>query len=71
MNNATRFELTRDHLKLLRNAYVGWHDCETGAPRIDPKRPYGNQRVALDVAEILGIEPELDGDGMIEEPNNE
>ena len=26
-------------------------------PEIDPKRPYGNSSVAIDVCEILGIEP--------------
>ena len=49
-----RFELKPEHVKLLRSAYVGWQDCETGAPEIDPKRPYGNSSVARDVAEILG-----------------
>jgi len=47
------FVLTREHIALLRRAYIGWQDCETGAPEIDPKRPYGNSFVALDVAEIL------------------
>lgn len=51
-----KFTLTDDHLKLLRQAYVGWEDCETGAPAIDCKRPYGNSYVAGDVAEILGWE---------------
>ena len=32
---------------------VGWQDCEFGAPEIDPKRPYGNSSVILDIAEIL------------------
>ena len=27
--------------KLLRRANIQWEDCETGAPCIDPKRPYG------------------------------
>jgi hypothetical protein len=48
------FTITEDHLKLLRRFIVGWQDCETGAPEIDPKRPYGNSDVPLDVAEILG-----------------
>lgn len=51
-----RFVLTNDHLKLLRAARVQWQDCETGAPEIDPKRPYGNSDVAGDVARILGRE---------------
>lgn len=50
------FRLTEDHLKLLENAEIGWQDAETGAPAIDPKRPYGSG-VAFDVAEILRWEP--------------
>lgn len=49
-----QFTLTEDHLTLLGHAYVRWEDCETGAPAIDCKRPYGNSYVAGDVAEILG-----------------
>lgn len=52
------FELKREHVLLLQNAYVSWNDCETGAPTIDPKRPYGNSYVEGDVAKILGIEGE-------------
>ena len=48
------FVLTQDHLTLLGSAFVGWQDCETGAPEIDPKRPYGNGSVSTDVAELLG-----------------
>lgn len=53
-NNPIRFTVTADHITLLRHMYVGWQDCETGAPEIDPKRPYGNSSVAYDVAELLG-----------------
>jgi len=49
------FELTENHIKLLKRMYVGWQDCETGAPEINPKRPYGNSSVASDIAEILGM----------------
>lgn len=49
-----QFRLTGDHLKLLRQANVGWQQCEAGAPEIDPKRPYGNGQVERDVAAILG-----------------
>jgi hypothetical protein len=52
-----RFTFTESHAKLLQRAYIGWQSCETGAPEIDPKRPYGNSSVALDVAEILEIPP--------------
>ncbi len=48
-----KFTLTKNHIKLLRRMYVGWQDCETGAPEIDPKRPYGNSSVSYDIHEIL------------------
>lgn len=47
------FTLTEQHLKLLRRCCVGWQDCETGAPEINPKRPYGNSAVMEDIHEIL------------------
>jgi hypothetical protein len=47
------FKITENHLKLLKRMYVGWQDCETGAPEIDPKRPYGNSSVDHDIHEIL------------------
>lgn len=47
------FTLTEQHLTLLNHAYVRWDDCETGAPAIDCKRPYGNSYVEGDVLEIL------------------
>ncbi len=47
------FTVTEQHLKLLRRFQVGWQDCETGAPEIDPKRPYGNSAVPEDIHEIL------------------
>lgn len=53
-----KFTMTRNHIKLLRGMYVGWNDCEFGAPEIDPKRPYGNSQVYTDIGETLGIEPE-------------
>lgn len=49
----TTFTVTEDHLTLLRNAYVDWDDMEFGAPRIDPKRPYGNSNVVGDIARLL------------------
>lgn len=54
MSGPMRFELTEQHVKLLRRAWVDWENCETGAPAIDCKRPYGNSDVPGDVAEILG-----------------
>jgi hypothetical protein len=61
MENKT-FKLTKDHITLLSNMLVEWDDCETGAPAIDPKRPYGNSNVATDIAELLGVKPDGDGD---------
>ena len=55
-----RFELTADHIKLIRRMNVGWQNCEAGAPEIDPKRPYGNSCMVGDVAEILGWEVDED-----------
>jgi len=51
--NTETFLLTKNHIKLLRRMFVGWQDCETGAPEIDPKRPYGNRDVNNDIHEIL------------------
>jgi hypothetical protein len=66
MSNASiTFHLKEHHLKLARAMYVGWQDCETGAPEIDPKRPYGNSDVAPDVAEIIG-KPWPDSDELSE-----
>ncbi len=50
------FELTQEHIMLLRSAYVSWEDCEFGAPSIDCKRPYGNSDVYQDMMKILGLE---------------
>ena len=60
MRKTRKFILTEDHIKLLKNAYVDWFHCETGAPTINPKRPYGNGNVAEDIAEILGEEESPD-----------
>lgn len=57
------FTLTEEHVKLFRRIQIGWQYCETGAPEVDPKRPYGNSDVASDVIEILGWpKPPLDED---------
>lgn len=62
MNTETRFEVTDLHLKLLAEMYVRWDDSEFGAPAIDSKRPYGNSYVYGDIAEIMGLSPDEDGD---------
>lgn len=50
-----RFDLTEEHLKLLKNVNIIWDDCEFGAPTIDSKRPYGNSSVLSDMRKILGM----------------
>jgi len=49
------FTVTDEHLKLLRRFHVGWHDCKTGAPEIDPKHPYGNSAVPEDILGGVGV----------------
>lgn len=61
MKNET-FQLTEDHIKLLSLMWVDWQDCETGAPEIDPKRPYGNSDVVGDIADALGWDNRIDPD---------
>lgn len=63
MSNKRKFILKPEHLLLLKNMYVGWQDCEFGAPEIDPKRPYGNSDVESDIAEILGLQLFEDAEG--------
>jgi len=53
--SVTRFEILPIHLKLLKNMYVSWDDCEFGSPAIDCKQPYGNSDVYGDIAEIIGL----------------
>lgn len=48
-----QFQMSRDHLVLLRRMYVSWQYSEYGAPAIDPKRPYGNSDVATDIRQIF------------------
>ena len=56
MNNENEFEITNEHLTLLKNMYVSWCDDEYGAPEINPKRPYGNGDVANDIIRLLNWE---------------
>ena len=65
MIDKKRFEMKEEHLKLLRNMYVGWDDCEFGAPEIDPKRPYGNSDVLQDMLRILGVLEEVKQGGQV------
>lgn len=57
-----RFVLTGLHVRLLRAMNVDWDDHETGAPAIDPKRPYGNSAVLRDIYELLVPDAAWDDD---------
>lgn len=67
MTETIDFELRPEHLKLLCHAYIGWNNCEFGAPEIDPKRPYGNSQVLYDIAGILGLDMGNEDEGIPEE----
>lgn len=49
------FEVTENHIKLLKRMIVQWNDVEFGAPTIDPKRPYGNSDVINDIRKITKL----------------
>lgn len=48
------FEINDEHIKLLRASCFTWNNCEFGALMVDPKRPYGNSNVIIDLRSILG-----------------
>jgi hypothetical protein len=58
-----KFEMTKDHLKLLSRMHVRWGG---DAPEINSKYPYGGEIPEIDIAEILGWELSLDEDGYEE-----
>ena len=58
------FQVTKNHLKLLRRFNIVWDDCSyLGAPRIYPKRPYGNSDILIDIAKIIGLRFAVDNNG--------
>lgn len=55
-----RFEVKEEHIKLLKKLNFDFDSrTEFGAPLISPKRPYGNSDVYQDIADIIGIKPEV------------
>lgn len=68
VDRAEFFVLTLAHIQLLRHANVSWDDCEFGAPRIDPKRPFGNSDVVSDMAKLLAVQPIATDDGEVRWP---
>lgn len=57
-----RFEITKDHLKLLKRMNVFDIENPMDAPMINQKAPYGTVDIAGDVLEILGHEKGLSGE---------
>lgn len=56
------FKLKQEHIDLLANVYIRWHDAEYGAPEIDTKRPFGNSGslIESDMCEALGLDQDDD-----------
>lgn len=67
----TRFVLKEEHILLLQSMCWEYTDCETGAPAVDCKRPYGNSDVPFDVAEILDVTLPEDNDDAYREKIDE
>ena len=59
LNDTESFEVKDYHIELLRESYASWNDMESGAPSIDPKRPYGDKGVIRSVAKVVEKESEL------------
>lgn len=59
------FELTHEHITLLRAASVGWNKTGCGSPTIEPTRPYGVGRIFRVMASVLNIEWEETDDGAM------
>lgn len=49
------FEVTRDHIKLVKSILVYWDD-DTKRVMIDQKRPYGDSDVPKSVAEAIDLD---------------
>lgn len=52
------FNLTKDHITLMRGLCFCWGDCEYGGPAVDCKRPFGNSgrtQIIRDMAQVMGL----------------
>lgn len=69
INNSTEFVVTENHLKLLPRVQIGWHfepkNYNLGHFYQDVVRPYGNSDWIGDIAEIIGVAPDM------QNPNDE
>lgn len=50
------FEITSQHLILLRTMRFSWDGAERGAPILDPERPYGRSDLVAQLAEVFATE---------------
>lgn len=47
------FQVEAAHIALLRNMKFAWDGCESGAPMLDPKRPYGERDVIAQLGKVF------------------
>lgn len=59
LDETEEFRIENYHVELLKKSYTSWDNIESGAPSIDPKRPYGSKEVDKSIAKVLGIEDQL------------
>jgi len=59
------FDLTEDHVKLVRQFNIQLGSSYEGWPCVDGKRPFGNGDWVNDVAAIIGIEKIETDDGFV------
>jgi hypothetical protein len=70
MSKKVKFNLSEDHVKLIRKMKIRWSDGPYGgSPEVDPKRPFGGNEVTNDMAEIIGIEKVKRHDGKADYPS--
>jgi hypothetical protein len=55
MDKQLEFDLTSDHLKLLRELVVVWLEAEAGAPAVYSLEPYGSEDIYADMLRILDL----------------
>lgn len=59
LSNTNNFTVTEDHLKLIQRANIIPREGYPGNFTQDSYRPYGNSVWVFDIANILGIEPDM------------
>lgn len=52
------FEITPQHIALLRQARLSWEGAERGAPMLDPQRPYGRADLLTQLADVFATDDE-------------